>query len=224
MGSCSNSPSVSSSALTPTHSFIITRCYRALCTRIRFNFHQTDGDLYKSQTILNHNCALSYCIEQNTLLRGEVLTLVLLKIQIFWDVVQCWPLKTANILQEVTASILSAFRELVGIAEILGPQWKWRKVGTLKCLYPYTQPQHVTSQKSVIVKHIAVPYRVAFMVSSLTHLEVKVNSHWDGCKQQQWSCKSLATIFLSTHNVTSQKTWIFTEHLHYKHSCTTWNW
>ena len=121
MGSCSNSPSVSSSALTPTHSLIIMRCYRALGTWIRFNFHQTDGDLYKSQTILNHDCALSYCIEQNTLLRVQVLTLVLLKIQIFWDVVQCWPLKTANILQEITASILSVFRELVGIAEILGP-------------------------------------------------------------------------------------------------------
>jgi len=176
MGSCSNSPSASSSALTPTHSLIIMRCYTALGTWIRFNSYQTDGDLYKSQTILNHDRALSYWIEQNTLLRVEVLTTVLLKIQILWDVVQCWLLKTANILQ-ITASILRVLRKLVRIAEIFGPQWKWRKGVTLKCLYPHTQPQGVTSQESVIVKQIAVPYWVTFMVSSLTHLGVKVNSH-----------------------------------------------
>lgn len=54
---------------------------------------------------------------------------------------------------------------------------KRRNVGTLKCLYPYTQPQGVTSQECVIVKHIAVPYWVIFMVFSLICLGVKVNSH-----------------------------------------------
>jgi len=120
---------------------------------------------------------------------------VLLKIKIFWDVVQCWTLKTANILQDFTASILKAFRELVGIADILGSQPKWRQVGTLKCLYPNTQPQGVTSQKSAIVKHMAVPYWVTFMVSSLTCLGVKVNSHRE-TYDLKYRCMQATTMIL----------------------------
>jgi len=31
-------------------------------------------------------------------------------------------------------------------------------------------------------------------------------------------------LFLSTHSIMSQKTWIFIKPLHYKHTCTTSNW